>query len=425
MSFRNARRLRHAAGVAAVLVAIGCVAAVVSSGALDGRGDRDAAAEIRHPTATPSHVADHVVSARARHGETDNSRRDTSGATVVAATAAAHAQVSNPRENSSPVPGAGDAVQPAHQASAPTGAASIIDVPPGPAPMAMAGVRWSTGHLRVGRYERSWWLATPEHPVARKLPLLMILHGRTADPAGEAARTGFLPDVAAGRAVAVYPAGYRASWNAGRCCGDAHAAGIDDLTFLTDLAATMRTRPDVGQLDLVGFSNGGKMAFDLVCSGRLLPHAMAVAEAVPTADCSRSPAVAMIQVAGTADPIVPYSAVDAKLVADGVPLVPVRTEVTAWAKRNGCATAPSSSVEGNRQVQVWTHCRAAVDLLTYAGGIHVWQPGATPLIWAFLNGAELAGPMSAPATGIPSVDLSAAPTSGSADPAPASPTATA
>ena len=399
MSFLNARCVRRAAGAAALLVAIGCVAGPFATGALDSRGDHDAAAQVRR-----SSLASPGVNSAAQPKGVGAS------ADAVAATAGAHGGAAEPLDHTSVTRNAsetgqhGNSAGPSHRPTSTGGAGPVVVVSAGPRPASVAGVQWSTGHLRIGHYDRSWWLATPDRPVAAKLPLLMVLHGRNADPAAEAIRTGFLPEVAAGRAVAIYPAGYRASWNAGRCCGYAHAAGIDDLTFLTQLAATMQARPDVSRLDLVGFSNGAKMAFDLVCSGRLRPHAMAVAEAVPTTDCSHAPAVAMIQVAGTADPIVPYSVVDPKLVADGVPLVPVRTEVDGWAARNGCAPTPSSAIEGNRQLQVWTDCRAAVDLLTYAGGVHVWQPGATPMIWAFLNGTELTPTTSASdgsLTGVP------------------------
>jgi polyhydroxybutyrate depolymerase len=264
------------------------------------------------------------------------------------------------------------------------GAAQVIEVPAGPQPESVAGVRWTSGIMRVGRYERSWWLATPEHPVAAKIPLLMVLHGRSATPAAEARRTGFLGEVAAGEALAAYPAGYHASWNAGRCCGVAHTAGIDDLTFLSRLADQLRQRPDVSEFDLVGFSNGAKMSFDLVCSGALRPHAIAVAEAVPTTDCDHAPAVPLIQIAGTADPLVPYANVDPKLVADGVPLVPVLTEVSSWAGRAGCTPAPAIT-EPQRQLQVWSGCDAPVELITYPGGAHVWQPDATPVIWQFIT----------------------------------------
>ena len=176
---------------------------------------------------------------------------------------------------------------------------------PGPRPAAVTGVRWTSGSMQVGDLRRAWWLATPEHAEHRKLPLLMIMHGRGSTPAIEAARTGFLGVVAAGDAIAVYPAGYGGSWNAGRCCGKAYAANVDDLDFLHRLVTALQARPDVASndLDLVGFSNGAKMAFDLVCSGAVVPRAMAVAEAVPTTDCSHAPAVPLVQVAGTADPL--------------------------------------------------------------------------------------------------------------------------
>jgi polyhydroxybutyrate depolymerase len=257
---------------------------------------------------------------------------------------------------------------------------------PGRRPAAVPGVHWTSGSMQVGTLRRAWWLATPEHATNRRLPLLMIMHGRGSTPAIEAARTGFLSVVAQGDAIAVYPAGYDNSWNAGRCCGKAHTAAIDDLDFLHQLVLTMDARPDVdpNDLDLVGFSNGAKMAFDLVCSGTLLPQAMAVAEAVPTTDCDHPPAVPLVQVAGTADPIVPYAAVDPKLTAGGIPLTPVVTEVTAWAARNGCS-ASTISEQADRSAQTWSGCKSPVALLTYPGGVHAWQADATPYIWQFLQ----------------------------------------
>jgi polyhydroxybutyrate depolymerase len=247
--------------------------------------------------------------------------------------------------------------------------------------------------MQVGGLQRGWWLAVPDHPAAARLPLLVILHGHGADPAQEAVRTGFLPIIAAGQAIGVYPAGYHHSWNAGRCCGAAHLAGVDDRTFLHRLVTELAARPDVepGLVDLVGFSNGGKMAFDLVCTGTLHPHAIAVAEAVPTTDCSRAPPTSLIQVAGERDPIVPYRSTDPALAAGGVPLQPVLAEVGAWAARNGCAAAPGVDVEPTRQITTWAACPHPVVLLTYPAGTHVWQPTATNDIWQFLVG-------SAPAT---------------------------
>ncbi len=244
--------------------------------------------------------------------------------------------------------------------------------------------------MTVGGLDRGWWLAVPQHAAAPTLPLLVVLHGHGAVPAGEAQRTGLLPFVAAGQAIAVYPAGYQKSWNAGRCCGAAHAAGVNDIAFLQRLITRLAGRADVdpAQVDLVGFSNGGKMAFDLTCSGAVHPHAIAIAEAVPTSDCSHSPPVPLVQVSGELDPIVPYRTIDPNLAPGGVPLEPVLSEVSHWAARNGCAPTPAVAVEPTRQISTWAGCSAPVVLLTYPTGVHMWQPSATPFLWSFLTGSN-------------------------------------
>jgi polyhydroxybutyrate depolymerase len=262
--------------------------------------------------------------------------------------------------------------------------------PAGPRPPASAGVDWVEGTMRVGDMNRGWWLAVPQHSRSGRLPLLVVLHGRDATPASETSRTDFVPYVADGRAIAVYPAGWEKSWNAGRCCGRAHAAGVDDRTFLRELIGRLTARADVdaAQVDLVGFSNGGKMAFDLVCTGVIRPHAVVVAEAVPTTDCSHAPAVPLAQIAGERDPLVPYRTLDPSLTADGVPLVPVLTEMQDWAARNGCSgdlAAPEVTPAGDHAVDSWAGCTQPVVLLDYPDGVHTWQHDATQYLWDFMT----------------------------------------
>jgi len=100
---------------------------------------------------------------------------------------------------------------------------------------------------------------------ARAAPVLVALHGYG----------GGYPDmyvplvatvvVARGLALAV-PKGVNGSWNGHYCCGDALAAGLDDLGALRTLLVAARTKLDIA-LDLVfalGFSNGGMLAADRV-----------------------------------------------------------------------------------------------------------------------------------------------------------------
>jgi polyhydroxybutyrate depolymerase len=214
---------------------------------------------------------------------------------------------------------------------------------------------------------------------AARLPLVVVLHGHGASPATEARRTGLLRYVATGAAVVVYPAGERLSWNAGRCCGFAHAQHVADLGFLRRLIARARHWPGVAprRLFLVGFSNGGKMVARLVCSGAVQPTAVAVAEAVPVTGCGRAPPTPLLQIAAGADPLVPYARPlpppahgwrRAVLLPGGVPLTPVRTVVRRWAGRNGCHGYRLSRLAGG-WLQSYRGCAAAVRLsATRPGG---------------------------------------------------------
>jgi polyhydroxybutyrate depolymerase len=353
-------RLRVLAG-AVVVVAVAITGLVGADAAIRGRTPAAArAGAVVEPTAVAAHGRSATIDAAS-----PSEKRSATARSAADRPAAGHPAASSP------------------------GSPGSADQGPGPEPAAYPGVRWTTGSMQVGHLRRAWWLATPMGVNHRKLPLLMVLHGRNSTPAIEAKRTGFLRYVGAGDAIAVYPAGWDTSWNAGQCCGRAHAAGIDDLAFLHRLVTELQATPDVApdDLDLVGFSNGAKMAFDLVCSGTVHPRAMAVAEAVPTTDCSHSPPIPLVQVAGTADPLVPYASVDPTLVAGGVPLRPVLTEVATWAANNGC-TASGVTSAADRQVRTWSGCRAPIALLTYPGGVHAWQPDATPYLWQFLRNQD-------------------------------------
>ncbi len=96
-------------------------------------------------------------------------------------------------------------------------------------------------------------------------PAMIVLHGLDDDPAGVAKSTGF--DAYSdrdGRLVA-YPEGVRDSFNAGLCCGEAVTLGIDDVSFLADVVRSLRDR-GARRISVVGFSNGGMMAYRFACA---------------------------------------------------------------------------------------------------------------------------------------------------------------
>jgi len=117
---------------------------------------------------------------------------------------------------------------------------------------------------------RSYVLHDPpelrEQPsLAAGRPVLVVLHGLLGDPSDIALGTGF--DALADRdgVRVAYPAGVRRSWNAGLCCGEASAHEVDDVAFLSDVVTDLRAR-GAGRVSVVGFSNGGMMAYRFACA---------------------------------------------------------------------------------------------------------------------------------------------------------------
>lgn len=84
----------------------------------------------------------------------------------------------------------------------------------------------------------------------------------------------------------------------------------------------------------------------------------------------RGAARAVLDVHGTGDPTIPYGG-DAKR-----QLPAVRTQVAAWALRNGCVGAPvARRLAADVTSYRWRRCRAATEHVAVTGGGHVW-PGA-------------------------------------------------
>lgn len=94
---------------------------------------------------------------------------------------------------------------------------------------------------------------------------MIVLHGLNVSTAETASATGF--DAYGdrdGRLVA-YPEGFRESFNAGLCCGPAVALGVDDVDYLAEVSVDLRER-GARRLAVVGFSNGGMMAYRFACA---------------------------------------------------------------------------------------------------------------------------------------------------------------
>ena len=255
---------------------------------------------------------------------------------------------------------------------------------------------WSaTGHeLAVGGLKRGYLVVRPTLAAPGPMPVVVMLHGRGMTPTAMVRRAGLLSmrDV-----VLVVPAGYGRSWNAGDCCAAARRAHVDDVGFVSAVVQqVLRLQPgtDPHQVYLIGYSNGGRMAYRMACQRPGLFAGVAAIEAVPMDACRTvGRPVSLLVVASTADPLLRLTDAAPPRRIEGSPQPSVEGAVAVWRALDGCTGDPRRTVTGGLTSQVWTSCRGGsrVGYDTYLGGSHAWPagsattPGALWQIWSFLR----------------------------------------
>ena len=263
------------------------------------------------------------------------------------------------------------------------------------------GIAPMTASVRVGGMLRTYDVFSPSPGTAGRVPALVVLQGRKSSVTLEESRDGLIQLARQGKALVVYPVGYRESWNAGACCGPAQAAGVDDLSFLTGLIRSIGSRPDVSSVYLVGYSNGGRMAYDIVCAHPKLVSSFVVVAAVPVVTCPAGPPVSLLEMVGQLDPILTYDSSSPRQLVNGYREPTVTEQVAKWGKRDGCTPAFTSQTTGTFRLQTWSHCSAnsVVALGTYETRGHAWPtgggglPSGADVLWRFLMAPRAATPV--------------------------------
>jgi len=182
--------------------------------------------------------------------------------------------------------------------------------------------------VTVDGVARTYRTIVPAQP-AGKLPLLVVLHGRGQSEASVLNMTGFIGLAQQREAVLLLPDGQQRSWNAGHgCCGFAGAHQTPDVPFVAAIVAdALRRWPiDAQRVYLVGYSNGGKLAYSAVCAHAALFAAVATYGAAPLSPCAPgTPAVSVLLAAGTADQVLPFHGKPA-----GHPPLPSLAQALTW-----------------------------------------------------------------------------------------------
>jgi polyhydroxybutyrate depolymerase len=197
-------------------------------------------------------------------------------------------------------------------------------------------------------------LRVPARARRHRAPLVLALHFASGTGAQMEQATRYTPEAARSGFVVAYPS---ASAN--------HFWSIDgDLDKLTKTLDAVERVACIDPLRVYvsGISNGGFMATVLACrmAGRIAAAALFAPGVTGIGSCAPSRPVSVLEVHGTADPIVPYADIPGF--------------VAGWARRDGCAGA-SRAQRQSASVTLfrWPGCRggARVQHLRLTGGKHI------------------------------------------------------
>ena len=262
-----------------------------------------------------------------------------------------------------------------------------------------AGWAVASHTLLLGGLARSYLTVEPSSLAAAppaSVPVVVLMHGLTMTPAGVLGISGLARQV--GPAVLVVPAGWHRSWDAGGCCGAAYRRGVDDVGFVRRaVTAVLAATPaaDRRRVYVVGFSNGGRMAYHLACDMPGTFAGFAAVEAVPVAGCSRLHPLDITIVAQQTDPLLAVPATAAPRHVDGHVEPTVAATVERWRTLDGCRPTPTVAADGQAVLHTWI-CAAGTRLtyVWYPAGTHSWRPAtaATPGATSFVLGMLRAAP---------------------------------
>jgi len=244
--------------------------------------------------------------------------------------------------------------------------------------------------IQVGNMTRSYTVLTPaKTTLSASAPIIMVLSGINSTQDQEIGRDQLTSYAIAGDAEVVYPLAYRESWNAIGCCSWASYANVNDVGFIEALVKQVdpgNARP----IYLMGYSNGGRLAYTLACEDPLLFDGTAVVKADPMPWCDITVPQKILQVSATDDTDVPWYTGEKGTFRES-PSAQVQNTTLLY--EDQCSTESASSKQGNMTLTTWSDCLdgASVSFAVYTAGVHSYPrppvsfPAASQVIWAWIN----------------------------------------
>ena len=197
--------------------------------------------------------------------------------------------------------------------------------------------------VEIGPDERTAELRLPGgYDGARKLPLVVALHGYSSDGPGVAWYLELYDSVHENGHLLLLPNGaWDATllryWNATEACCNFYAEGPDDVEWLTSLIdeAIEQYGADPDEVVLIGHSNGGFMSHRMACERGDRIHAiisLAGATYDDFEDCAMTGYPNILNVHGTSDTVIYFDG--GEILGERYPSASQTT--ASWAVRSGC-----------------------------------------------------------------------------------------
>jgi polyhydroxybutyrate depolymerase len=208
-----------------------------------------------------------------------------------------------------------------------------------------------------------------------RTPVVFNLHGYASDGPDQATLSHMIAKSDSAGFIAVHPSGHDSprGWNAGVCCGAAATSGTNDVAWIEAVLDEVEARicVDTARVYATGLSNGAFMSHRLACESTRFAAIAPVAGVVGTPSCNPAHPVAVLDVHGTSDPVIPFG-------GGGVNgNESVATTINRWIGKNHCTTTSTTYQHGDATCVTHGGCadNADVTLCTIDGGGHQWPGG--------------------------------------------------
>lgn len=224
----------------------------------------------------------------------------------------------------------------------------------------------------------------PEYDPGEQLPLVVVIHGAFDTAGGMEKFSGFSDLADRERFIVMYPngmgiLGFFQHWNAGHCCGKAAADKVDDVGFVADAIEDVRSRLriDPDRIYMVGFSNGGMLAYRFAAErGDILAAVAPLAASIGGRPSEEEPEwripdpvrpLSVITLHGLADDDITYEGGVSRHRGGTQTFWSVEKSIQFWVDHNGCnsRTAETDLNSGSVHLKFWGVCRNDTEVALY------------------------------------------------------------